>query len=169
MTTSASYSIPAQPQLPTAARRNAAPISDVLLFHTVDGGEIEVLGGQPTMSDGLATSVYLSLFGGNEDDAVIDGTLPLSWWANLDEIDEARRYRSQTQHLLRALPARPQNLLRVEDAVKADLAWMLAEVATSVACSASMPGRNRLALELEVHVRTGEKYRWAYTAPWGVT
>lgn len=169
MSVHADYTIPLPATADRVARQTAAPVADVLLFHTVDGGEIEILGGQPTMSDGLATSAYLSLFGGNEDDAVLDGTLHLSWWGNFDELEAARQYRSQTQHLLRALPARAANLRRVEDAAKADLAWMLEEVASRVSCSASMPGRNQLSLDVEVEVRTGTKYRWSFTSVWGAS
>ena len=41
---------------------------DVLLYHTPDGGEIEMVNGLVTMSGGLETMAYLCLFGGNEED-----------------------------------------------------------------------------------------------------
>ena len=41
---------------------------DVLLFQTVDDGEINIENGVVEMSGGLETAAYLSLYGGNEDD-----------------------------------------------------------------------------------------------------
>ena len=145
-----------------------APVSDVLLFHTVDGGEITFIGGEPKMSDGLETSTYLSLFGGNEDDGGLDATASLQWWGNLGERDVAKTYRSETQYLLRALPATPANLRRVEDGATRDLAWMLEEFASRVEVSASIPRFNTLELAVFIEVDTGTKYQFQFTSGWGV-
>ena len=85
---------------------------DVSLRQTDDGGEITVVNGVVEMSGGLETAVYLSLFGGNEDD---DGRAdnPQTWWGNLAENEPERQYRSETQHLLQALPATTGTLIRV--------------------------------------------------------
>ena len=95
---------------------------DILLFQTVDDGDINVSDGLVEMSGGLGTAAYLSLFGGNEDD---DGrkNSTATWWANLNETETTRQYRSETQNLLQAIPAVPANLRRIEDAVRRDLAW----------------------------------------------
>jgi phage gp46-like protein len=122
---------------------------DVLLFQTTDGGNISVVGGVVEMSGGLQTSAYLSLFGGNEDDAG-GSDKAQSWWANLDETDEAGRYRSETQNLLEALVATPANMRQVEDAARRDLAWMVPSVAVSVTVSASMPGLNKIKLTISI-------------------
>ena len=76
---------------------------DVVLFQSLDDGEIVIEGGLATMDGGLQTAVYLSLFGGNEDD---DGLAqnPKTWWANLDENQPVLRYRSRLQNLLRSIP-----------------------------------------------------------------
>lgn len=145
-----------------------APISDVLLFHTPDGGEISFVGGEPVMSDGLETSTYLSLFGGNEDDGGLDATARLQWWGNFGERDAASMYRSETQYLLRSLPAIPANLRRVEDGATRDLAWMTDEFASRIEVSASMPRLNTLALAVAIEVDTGTKYQFQFTSGWGV-
>ena len=46
---------------------------DVLLFQTNDEGDIESIDGVVTMSGGLETMFYLSIFGGNEDDDATSG------------------------------------------------------------------------------------------------
>jgi phage gp46-like protein len=123
---------------------------DVELFQSNDGGEITIVNGLTTMSDGLATSVYLSLFGGNSDDSGIQGDNAKQWWANFSEPDPSRIYRSETQNLLRSMPLIPSNLRRVEDAALRDLDWMTTELDAGVAASASMPALNTLGLQIAV-------------------
>ncbi len=126
-------------------------MTDVLLRQTNDGGEITLDNGLVLMSEGLETAAYLSLFGGNQDDAADGASERLQWWGNLDEVDRARTYRSETQFLVQSLPAVPRNLRRVEQAASRDLAWMLASgVATSVNVSASIPALNRIRLEVTI-------------------
>lgn len=123
---------------------------DVLLFQTTDDGEIEVEDGRVTLSGGLETAAYLSLFGGNEQDSGRPDD-PLTWWGNMDEGQPERRYRSETQYLLRAIPAIPANLRRIEQAAERDLSWMVStNAATAVSATASMPGRNRVRLTIRI-------------------
>lgn len=95
-------------------------MSDVLLFQTNDDGDICIEGGLVELTDDFRTASYLSLFGGNEDDDGRDDN-PLTWWANLNEIDPADKYVSETEYLLQSLPVTTSNLLRLEDAAKRDL------------------------------------------------
>lgn len=126
-------------------------MSDVLLRQTDDGGEIFVENGLALMSDGLETAAYLSLFGGNEADGGDTAGLAMQWWGNIDEPEPARRYRSETQALLRALPAVPRNLRRLEQAAARDLAWMIAAgVARSVDVAATIPAVNRVQLTVTI-------------------
>lgn len=120
---------------------------DVKLFQTNDDGDILVEGGFVAMDGGLNTAAFLSLFGGNEDGS--------TWWGNLTETQPERQYTSETQTLLRALPAIPDNLRRLELAAGRDLAWMIsAGVARSVSVVATMPGINRV--KLTIDISTGE-------------
>lgn len=137
---------------------------DVKLYQTTDDGDISVSGGIVELSGGLETAAYLSLFGGNEDD---DGRPdnPRTWWGNLDEIDPARRYRSETQHLLKSIPATSGNLRRIEDAAKKDLAWLLSsKAAVSLSVAASIPGKNKI----KIVVNTGGDETLEYIENWKV-
>lgn len=137
---------------------------DVRLFHTDDGGEIEVVEGLVSMGGGLETAVYLSLLGGNEQDSTRDGD-PANWWGNLTEQPE-RQYRSQFQYLLARLPAIPASLRRLEDAALRDLAWMEpAGAADSVSASASIPGLNRVRMTIDIEAGDGTT-RLAFEANW---
>jgi len=105
---------------------------DVLLEQGNDGGEITIENGITELSDGLANSVFLSLFGGNSDDSGLQADDPKQFWGNLSETELSKQYRSQTQNLLRALPVNTANLQRIEDAAVSDLAWMLEDLADDV-------------------------------------
>ncbi|MCP4209815.1 MAG: hypothetical protein GY767_22630 [Shimia sp.] len=120
---------------------------DVVLFQTDDGGEITITGGVVTMDGGLRTAAYLSLFGGN------------GWWGNTTEVEPEKRYECETEALLKSLPLTSGNLIRVEDAVARDLAWL----SQSVAVSASIPALNRL--QIDVTINGNEKFE--FIANWG--
>ncbi len=115
---------------------------DVRLFQTLDGGEIELKNGQLVTSDGLAEAAYLSMFGGNESDGGLKADNPQQWWGNVEERNPDRRYRSETQNLIRTLPATSSNLRRLEDAAKRDLAWFMLEIADSLDVVATIPRLN---------------------------
>jgi phage gp46-like protein len=102
------------------------------------------------MSEGLETAAYLSLFGGNEQDPGETATEE-QWWGNVGETQPARIYRSETQYLLRSIPAVPSNLRRIEQAALRDLQWMVDEgVARSIGVTTHIPGLNRVVLDVVI-------------------
>lgn len=142
-------------------------MTDVRLFQADgDGGETVWLNGEPVTADGLETAGYLSMFGGNEQDSGLTDGEALQWWANFEEPVANRRQRSQVQSLLRGLPATPANLGRVEDAAKADLAWMVSELSASVTAEASMPALNKVGLHVEITIGN-TTYPFDFAAHWG--
>jgi phage gp46-like protein len=136
------------------------------MTHTSDGGEIEYLNGQPTMSDGIFNLVYLSLFGGNEQDSGLQGDDNKQWWGNFGETDVSKKYRSETQHLLRSIPAIPANMRRIEDAAQRDLAGL--EVIKSATAAVSLVAMNKVAIDLEIEVRSGTRHQFQFLSTWGV-
>lgn len=137
---------------------------DVLLFQTPDGGEVTCQNGQLKLTEGLDTACYLSLFGGNVDDSGLASTDSKQYWANFGETEPAKKYRSETQFLLRTLPLIPANLTRFEDAATKDLSWLLDSVADSLAVSASMPGVNSVKLDVAI-VIDGKKTLFSIKPP----
>lgn len=130
-------------------------MSDVLLRQTPDGGEITIENGLVLMSEGLETAAYLSLCGGNQDDAGDAASVRKQWWGNFDEVEPSRTYRSETQYLLKSLAAVPRNLKRAEQAASRDLAWMLgAGLATRIDVASSIPALNRIRLEITIVTTT---------------
>ena len=137
-------------------------MTDVLLRLFANGGQIEYIGGVVTLSDGLETAAFLSLFGGNERDRGIEADDSLQWWGNLIERDDDRRYRSRTQAIVRSLPLVPANLRRVEEAAGLDLTWFVeSKLARFVRVIASIPALNRLRLDVEIEIQD-ELFRFAF-------
>jgi phage gp46-like protein len=125
-------------------------VTDVLLRQTQDGGDLILQGGLFAMSDGLETAAFLSLFGSNEQDPG-DSDSREQWWGNFVEADASRHYRSETQFLLRSLPATPASLLRIEQAASRDLDWMIDEgVVKTITVSASIPELNRVVVDVSL-------------------
>lgn len=120
-------------------------MTDVLLQQSDDGGEMTIEGGLVELTDDFRTAVYLSLFGGNEDDNGLDSST--QWWGNLGETDLNKRYRSRTENLLQSLEPSSGNLLLLEDAARTDLQWLLdTGAAKEVEAVASIPALNKLSL-----------------------
>lgn len=125
-------------------------MTDVLLFQTLNDGDVEYKDGDLTTSAGLETAVYLSLFGGNKEDRGLSDTTK-TWWPNLAEVDPASQYRSETQYLIDTLVLIPANLVRIQDAVLLDLQWLKDEgIAFNINALASIPNVDRLQLDIAV-------------------
>lgn len=124
---------------------------DVILFQDLDGGNIEINNGLIEMSGGLQTSVYLSLFGGNDEDNKIDNQeFNKSWWGNLNE-NEINQIRSETQYLLKSLPISSANLRKLELVVQRDLNWMIeSNLAKEIKVNATIPNLNMVKLIIQI-------------------
>ncbi len=125
-------------------------MSDVLLQLTADGPAIQVKDGYVTQTEGFETAVVLSLFGGN-----IDGS---DWWGDLDNPRTTEHNRSITGPLIQGLPLTPENLRRVEDAVRTDLAPL---GAPDLSVSATFGGVNKL----NIAVFTGARVLLSFEVP----
>ncbi len=131
-------------------------MTDILLFQSPNGGDIQYIGGQPTTTDGLETYVYLSLFGGNESG---------EWWGNAGEPVE-NQYTGELQGLLLTLPPTSGNLRRIEQAAERDLQPMIAaNLADSADATAYLPAINTL--QIDVDVQIGENTQtFQYRTAW---
>ena len=123
---------------------------DVLLFQTNDDGNINVSSGITEMTSGFETAVYLSLFGGNEDDNGQESN-PKQYWGNLLENQPDRKYRSQTQFLLRSIPISSGNLRRIDEAVRSDLQWLLnGNIASELSVITTIIGKDKIKITVSI-------------------
>jgi phage gp46-like protein len=125
-------------------------VTDVFLFQTLDDGDVFLKDGDLVMDAGLRTAAYLSLFGGNVDDDGLSAS-NLQFWANFSEKDVELMYRSRLQNLMQDIPLIPANLLRLEDAAKSDLHWLIdGKEADTIEVEASIPTVNTIKLVIDI-------------------
>jgi phage gp46-like protein len=137
-------------------------MTDASFICTPDGGDIVVENGTIGLNSGLVAAVYLSWFGGNEEDSGLDDGERKQYWANTCEPDPTRQYRSELQYLLRSMPLTPANLERAQDTAERDVAWMLETgLATEISVVASIPALNTIKLDGSITVN-GEKVPFAF-------
>jgi len=138
---------------------------DVRMFQTPDDVDIHVTGGIVEMTGGFETAVYLSLFGGNvRDDGSQDN--PHGYWANLMDTDPTEKQVSRTQNLLQGLAAVSNNLRRVENAAKLDLAWMVTVgAANTVDVAVTMVAPKRIEITVDI-VADAEKISLTFLVNW---
>jgi len=142
-----------------------AQVGDVNLFQDLNGGDISVVDGVVGMTGGFGVAAYLALFGGNELDEGGDDTT-FQWWGNVDEVDPSKRYRSETQFLLKSLPQTSANLLALEEAALRDLEFFTTEkIANSIEVVASIPALNLLSLAITIRA-DGDESNFKFTENW---
>ena len=119
-------------------------MTDVLLFQTINDGDILVDSQGIALTEGLESSVYLSMFGGNEDD--------VTWWGNLSELDPVNQYIGQTAKAINVAIVTPSRVLPIKDAALADLAWIVAGgYAQEVTVSVGIPRVNTVSVLVTIN------------------
>lgn len=111
---------------------------DLMLYPTMDGGDVILRGGQPNMDDGLSTAAYISLFGGD-------------YWGNSIAPDNSHKLTGNVQKVMDGKFKGPQTLLDLQAAAQTDLQWMLDDgVASSVTAVATLPLPNQALLVVTI-------------------
>lgn len=140
---------------------------DVLLYNTFDGGNINSVNGQPEMTAGFETAIFLSWFGGNFEDDGLAGNKK-TFWGNLNENNPSYKYISRLQNLyFKGVPLTSGNRRRFEEAAKADVEWFKTEkIADEIKVVVSIPKLNQLKLTAEINSPRGENSRVEYLINW---
>ena len=140
---------------------------DVLLIETPDGGDIVFENGCVKPCKDFSTAVYLSLFGGNKDDA---GTVKnrRTWWANtLRETPEGEKMISRFQAVIAGLPLSVKNIRKAETAAVLDLEWLKLEgVADEIIADGKTKGKNTFVLGVEVKRKGQQLYQKEFALLW---
>lgn len=112
---------------------------DVLLFQSLDGGEIKVENGRIVMTTGLETAVYLSLFS------------PDDWFLNDVADTNEERLSSETEQVINTLPNVSKNYPLLEQAIRNDLSWLTSQkLAQSISASVSSNQINRVNIVINI-------------------
>ena len=121
---------------------------DVLLIETPDGGDVVIEEGLIKPCKDFSSAVYLSLFGGNKDDA---GTVKNrhTWWANtLKETQESEKMISRFQAVITGLPLSIKNIRKAEIA------------------AGKTKGRNSFVLRIEIKNKGQKLYEKEFALLW---
>ena len=112
---------------------------DVLLFQTLNGGNINIENGIVQMTEGLETAVYMSLFS------------PEDWFCNEAVDTPEEKLSSQTEQVINNKPQSSKNYQLLVQAVESDLKWLVSNGnANSVSASVSSGGLNRVMISITI-------------------
>lgn len=140
---------------------------DIFLIETPDGGDIVLENGTIKPCKDFSTAVYLSLFGGNKDDA---GAVKNrhTWWANtLKETPEDEKMVSRFQAVIAGLPLSVKNIRKAETAAALDLEWLKSEgAADEVIADGETKGKNTFVLKVEVKNKGQRLYEKEFALLW---
>ena len=118
---------------------------DIFLFNTLDGGEIQIVLGEPVMDQGFESAVYLSIAGSKTKD----------WFAN-EYLPTNRQIKSRFAKFAEGRELTSSSILTGEELAKKDLQWMIdTGIADSVDLTMVEVSRNRV--EIEVIVLIGDE------------
>lgn len=129
-------------------------MTDVRLFQTVDGGNINFQNGNPDMAAvEVETAAYLSMFGGNHGDNGTDATKSKQYWGNLTETEPSRQYRGETAERILGSTNLATDVLDIEEHARRDLRWFLdTGLADSVEVSAFVPTYNTIDISSDITI-----------------
>ena len=132
---------------------------DVLIFNTLDGGELKVQDSAIFLTGGFETAVYLSLFGGQLRDNGSEATDKFTWWGNrLDNNELNDVYISRTQFILEGEPFTLSNINNIREAMEQDLQWMIDErIMSSIDVDIFIDSVNSLKITIDLFAEGNEE------------
>ena len=140
---------------------------DLLLYDSPDGGEIDVLDGLFMCDRAFDSAVYLSLFGGNRNDA---GKVksPKEWWGNmLGGTADAEKMTSRFQAVITGLAMTTKNIALCENEAVRDLAWLKAESAVDEIIADGRGGaKNKFHLTIELKAAGASVWKNTFSLFW---
>lgn len=124
---------------------------DVYIYDTVDGSEFVIKNGLVMPDEGLKTAVYLSLFGGNEDDTE-GGKNSKTWWGNrLIGVRDDEKLVNHFLLFIRSVPITSKNIVLAEEEAMRDLQWMKDNgISDSIGVKIYMVEKNRIELKITI-------------------
>lgn len=136
-------------------------MDDILIFESGSGGEFQLLGNDIATTSALYNQVYLALFGGNVLESTrvsyAPGEQRGDWWGNtllLPENPESQ-FNSQTERVLQNVVLNSSGRVAVEEAVKADIAYLADLGETQV--SVIFDEQNRVNITVRINEPTEKK------------
>lgn len=119
-----------------------------------NGGDLQQLGNDLAVVYGNENQVYLALFGGNVEQntpALVTKEQTFDWWANnlFHPNDKERQFNSNTERTLNTTALNSSGRIKIESAVKDDLAFLIGLGATFTV-NVTIPSVNTVTIEIRV-------------------
>ena len=141
---------------------------DLLLFETIDGGDVFVENGLFVSDRQFNSAVYLSLYGGNKTDNGKTNSRDQFWGNFLEGITESEKLRSRFQFIITGLPMSVKNIREAEQAAVIDLQWFIDEgIADQIFTTGRATGKNRFNLKVEILKDMNTLFENEYSLLWG--
>jgi phage gp46-like protein len=126
-------------------------ISDIFIFESFNGGELELVNDDLKVSQGLHNQVYLALFGGNVEESTTENLNELDersdFWGN-EYLTPENQFNSEFEKALNQVALNSSGISKLESAAKKDLQY-LSEIA-NIAIAGSLIGFNKFQLIVEL-------------------
>ena len=121
---------------------------DVKLIITKEGFDIDLKNNFIEMTSGFESAIFLSIFGGNEEDDYSEATKEKQFWGNRLN---GNQYRSRTLKFINGNYANAQNLQLLEQNILLDLNWFIEEnIADTLEVDCSIPNFNELKIDIRL-------------------
>lgn len=121
---------------------------DVKLIITKEGFDIDLKNNFIEMTSGFESAIFLSIFGGNEEDDYSEATKEKQFWGNRLN---GNQYRSRTLKFINGSYANAQNLQLLEKNILLDLNWFIEEnIADTLEVDCSIPNFNELKIDIRL-------------------
>lgn len=121
---------------------------DVKLIITKEGFDIDLKNNFIEMTSGFESAIFLSIFGGNEEDDYSEATKEKQFWGN--RLND-NQYRSRTLKFINGSYANAQNLQLLEQNILLDLNWFIEEnIADTLEVDCSIPNFNELKIDIRL-------------------
>lgn len=116
---------------------------DIFLFPGPEGvGNIRIINGEPVMTQGFESAVYISIDGDNGD----------GWWAN-EYLSQAQKVQSKFAAYRKGTPLTSGALLTGEELILQDLQWIIdTNAADKVLSYLSIIGKNKVQADIRISI-----------------
>lgn len=111
---------------------------DLMLYETGDGGDLQLNGGNLSITTGVENEPYISMYGGAD------------WWGN-NLLIPTQPFLATTEKVLREVALNSSGRIRVQQAVDADLLPLKNSIAgTTITTTVTITNDNRLSIYIDI-------------------
>jgi hypothetical protein len=129
---------------------------DLAIIETGSGGDLQLLGNDLAVVNGIENMAYLGMFGGNLEQSTVDNEVnefSLDWWGNtlLMKSNPSIQMNSIVERTLNSTPLTSAGRLVIENAIKYDLVFLEKIIGSQIEVSVSIISDDRIDVTLRIN------------------